>query len=227
MKFASLLPTAALTALGLVQAGSATAQSSGEVERPSFDVVAAENGVELRRYAPRIVAEVRVTAETSERASNIGFGPLANYIFGANAPGQKIDMTAPVTTAPVRERQSITGGDGEKIAMTAPVTTAPEAEGAYTVRFTMPSEWTMETLPAPQNDSVTLRDLPAQHIVATRFTGPRAPDAIAAAEAAVAAFIDARGLTPAGPFALAGYSGPDVPVSEREWEVHRRVEAPQ
>ena len=228
MRFASTLTVATASAFGLVDAGAATAQSSRDVERPAFDVEMAGDTAELRRYAPMIQAEVRVQAENTDMAANMGFGPLASYIFGQNLPGEKIAMTAPVTTAPVRERQPIMGGDGAKIAMTAPVTTAPMTEeGIFAVTFTMPSEWTMDTLPAPQNDSISLVSLPERFVVVAGYIGPRSDEAIRDAELEVAAFIDANGLIPAGPFTLAGYSGPDVPPAEKEWEVHRQVAPPR
>jgi hypothetical protein len=228
MKHAAFLSAPALTAVVLMGAGHAVAQSTEQVERPEFKVVKTGDAAELRRYEPTIVAEVVVDAASEQAASSKGFRPLANYIFGKNEPGRKIDMTAPVTTAPVDEAQDVTGGDGEKIAMTAPVTTMPDGgEGSYRVQFTMPSKWTMDTLPAPENDAVRIRSVPEQFVVASGFTGPRTDSAVQSAESAVSAFIEKNDLTASGPFAVAGYSGPDVPRENREWEVHRMVEAPE
>ena len=79
-------------------------------------------------------------------AGNRGFRLLAGYIFGQNRGERKIAMTAPVTQAPA------------KITMTAPVTQTP-ADGRYVVQFTMPSEYTLETLPEPLDPQEKLREV--------------------------------------------------------------------
>lgn len=204
--------------------GAATA--APDIESPRFDVTMAGDNAELRRYAPMIAAEVRVVADDMDSAGSMGFMPLANYIFGSNRPGEKVAMTAPVTTSPVTERGSMRGGEGEKIAMTAPVTTAPEEDGIYAVRFMMPSKWTMDTLPAPADDRVALIEVPERHVVVSGFTGPKEESAIAAAEQAIDRFVAANGLSPMGDFTLAGYSAPSVPDAEKKWEVHLEVQPP-
>lgn len=200
------------------------------IEMPRYEVLASgpapasmDGPVELRRYAPMIVAEITVTAPDRDTASSRGFMPLARYIFGQNRPEDKIAMTAPVTTAPAQGL----GGPGEKIAMTAPVTTAPTGEASkpdrYTVRFMMPSEYTMETLPEPLDPSVRLEPVPGRILAALRFVGDRSKERVAGAEAVVRRYMQENGLTPAGPFATAGYDGPDTPASRRRWEVQRPV----
>lgn len=115
--------------------------------------------VQLRRYGPRIAAETTVDAD-EERARNIGFRRLAGYIFGANHRRESIAMTAPVS---------------DTIAMTAPV-----AQSRSTIRFYMPSKWTMDTLPAPDDDRVRLVKVPGETVAVLRFSGDRSPRAVAA-----------------------------------------------
>ncbi len=203
------------------------AMAADEIERPEFEVTLSGEAAELRRYYPMIVAEVRVAADDTDAAGSMGFMPLANYIFGSNRPGETIGMTAPVTTAPVTDRGSLRGGGGERIAMTAPVTTAPSDEGIYAVRFMMPSKWTMNTLPAPVDNRVALVQVPERHLVVAGFTGPKAQASIYAAERAIDEFVAANVLSPAWPFALAGFSAPSVPDAQKKWEVHREVEPPR
>lgn len=202
------------------------AVAAEDIETPKFELVQSGAGAELRLYAPMIAAEVRVAADGFDTAGEMGFMPLANYIFGNNTPGQTIDMTAPVTTELVTRRDSLSTGAGEKIAMTAPVTTAPVQEGVYAVRFMMPSDWTMETLPAPTDTRVALVDLPQRYVVVAGFTGPKEQTAIETAERAIQAFVAETGLVPVGAPVLAGYSAPFVPDAQKKWEVHLDVAPP-
>ena len=124
-----------------------------QVERP---VPTSYEGFKVVKMPARIVATVR-TEWTLAWASNSGFGPLAWYIFGDNTKRDKIAMTAPVTS--------------EKIAMTAPVTSEEIGEWVYETAFIMPSEWTMDTLPVPNNDDVTLKELPQELKAVWTFSG--------------------------------------------------------
>lgn len=85
-------------------------------EQPKYEVVRplAEN-VEVRRYAPRLAAEV-VAEGDEEAARSAAFRRLAAFIFGGNTTQKSIAMTAPVAES--------AKGKSESIAMTAPVATA-------------------------------------------------------------------------------------------------------
>jgi hypothetical protein len=121
----------------VVLAGLASAatpsMADSDVEHARYTVVASDGPIEIREYAPQIVAETTVAGERDE-AIREGFRRLAGFIFGANSPQQKIAMTAPVVQAP----------EGQKIAMTAPVDQtrvgSPGGGDAWSVRFTMPAE---------------------------------------------------------------------------------------
>ena len=94
---------------------------------------------------------------------------MARYIFGGNRSKTKIAMTAPVA-----QQQS------EKIAMTAPVATQRGAAGQWVVRFFMPSEYTLDTLPTPSDDRVRLVNVPAERVAVLQFSGLPSPAAVAA-----------------------------------------------
>lgn len=217
--------SALICGIALFVAGSPVL-AADEIENPKFEVVLSVDATELRRYAPMIAAEVRVVAGDIDTAGSMGFMPLANYIFGNNRPGETIEMTVPVTSAPVTERDGLRVGDGDKIAMTAPVTTAPSDVGEFTVRFMMPSRWNMETLPAPDDDRVVLVPVPERYVVVSGFVGPKAQASIDEAERDIESFMAANGLVPTGPFTLAGYSAPSVPDPQKKWEVHLEVDPP-
>ena len=146
-----------------VAAATFTAASAAQaIEEPAFEVVRAlEDRVELRRYTPYVVAEVRVPGPADEAGSQ-AFPILAGYIFGKNQGERKLEMTAPVTqaAAPV------------KLPMTAPVTQAPAATGGgFIVQFVLPRSVTLATAPQPLDARVMLREVPASRVGAIRFSG--------------------------------------------------------
>lgn len=129
-------------------------------ESPDYRVVETIGDVEIRQYEPYLVAEATVDG-TLETAGNEGFRILAKYIFGGNQGDRKIAMTAPVT----QEK-----AEGAKISMTAPVT--QERSGKrFVVRFMMPSEYSLETLPEPNDPRIRFEEVPARRLAAIRYSG--------------------------------------------------------
>lgn len=160
-------------ALGQVAEGAGTIVGIRHgTEEPSFTVedrIASRDGeVEIRRYGSRIAAETTIDAD-EEAARNEGFRRLARYIFGGNQGNAKIAMTAPV----VQEK-------GQKIAMTAPVATQRGGGGQWVIRFFMPSEHTLDTLPTPNDERVHLVTVPGERVAVLRFTGIASSQAVAA-----------------------------------------------
>jgi SOUL heme-binding protein len=190
-------------------------------EEPKYRVIETVGAIEIREYAPTIVAEVEVEGDRSEAASK-GFRALAGYIFGANKSTQKIAMTAPVTQEPLP-------APNEKIAMTAPVTQSPVgATGTavdglqrWRVTFTMPSQYTMETLPKPDNASVKLSVQPGEKRATIRFSGFSTVNNLATHRSQLEAFIGERKLQTSSPYTVAFYNDPfTLPWNRRnEWWV--------
>jgi len=193
------LVTGLLAALaGLALAGCSVVGVRSGTEEPRYTVVErvrGVEGVEIRRYAPRLAAETVVEADEVE-ARNAGFRRLADYIFGGNRGDEKIAMTAPV------EQQSAT------IAMTAPVAQTRAADGGWAIRFFMPATYTRETLPVPNDPQVSIVDVPEQAVAVRRFSGSRSPAAVARETEALRAALDASGWTAAGDPAAWFYDPP-------------------
>ncbi|MEO8161487.1 MAG: heme-binding protein [Arenimonas sp.] len=178
-------------------------------QEPDFTAVLEEGPFSVRQYPALVVAEVTVTGK-QDAAANAGFRLLAGYIFGGNSPGRKIAMTAPVIQQPARE--------GEKIAMTAPVTQTG-ADGRWTVRFMMPSGYTLQTLPKPNDARVRLLELAPARMAVVRFSGlANAPD-VERQTALLREFIARKALRAAGPASLARYNPPWTPWFMRRNEV--------
>jgi len=151
------------------------------VEQAKYEVVKSHSNIEVRDYAPMIVAEVEVSGQRKE-AINQGFRMIADYIFGNNKSNAKVAMTAPVV-----QEQS------EKIAMTAPVSQQADGDN-WKVHFVMPSEYTMETLPKPNNPLVKLKEVGRKRIVAIRFSGIAGEDNLNKKTEELKKFINDRGL---------------------------------
>ena len=163
----------------------------GRAEQPGFTLLERGEGFELRRYHARLVAEVELTGD-SRTASEAGFRLLAGFIFGGNTRAEKVAMTSPVDMR--------TTGEPAKIAMTAPVDRQRRGE-RWVVTFTMPSKYTRETLPRPNDARVQIRELPAVTFAVRRFSG--APD-----DAEVASEVAALRAA----LALAGHRVRDTPA---------------
>jgi hypothetical protein len=169
---------------------------------PTFTVVQQLGSVELRRYAPVVRAVTVVQGMSWDAGLNEGFRRLAGYIFGGNRTRASIAMTSPVTAQPT----------STKIAMTAPVTAAPAATGpgerGLRVTFTMPEGSTLETLPVPTNDRVTLEAMPERLVAVLPFSGFAGDEKFQRERARLLEAVRAAGLSPRGEPELARYDPP-------------------
>jgi hypothetical protein len=129
------------------------------IEEPSYEVIKRYQEFEVRKYQAYLVAEVIVPGP-ADKAGSIAFEYLGAYIFGKNKGSKKIDMSAPVAQTPVPV----------KIDMTAPVAQTP-VENGYLVQFTMPRQFTLETLPEPINPKVKLREIASQTFAVLTYSG--------------------------------------------------------
>jgi DNA gyrase inhibitor GyrI len=165
------------------------------VEQPKYEVVESDDSIEIRDYAPMIVAEAEISGER-DKAIREGFRTVADYIFGNNSSAQKVSMTAPVT------QQA-----SEKFPMTAPVT--QQGDGyTWQVRFVMPASYTMETLPKPKNPAVKLKEIEAKRFAVIRFSGMAGEESLKRRTDELKEFIRARNLNPLSAPTYAFYNPP-------------------
>ena len=167
------------------------------IEEPGFKRVSQDGDIEIRDYVPTIAAEVRVTGKR-EAAINEGFRVLADYIFGNNRQKAKVAMTAPVTQSETK---------GVKIAMTAPVTQSGDGQ-AWSVRFTMPARYPLDTLPQPNDPRVSLITIPSQRYAVVRFSGLAREKDIAEQTSRLSGWMAAHHISADGKAILARYDPP-------------------
>ena len=174
------------------------------LEEPSYTVLEKRNGYEIRQYDPYIIAETQVTGSYSD-ALNEGFRVVADYIFGNNTSKESISMTTPVL-----EESS------EKIAMTTPVINTLEGEQTRTISFVLPSKYTLETLPAPNNSKVLLTEVPAKTVAVFRFNWYATESRADKKQALLEERIAQDGLTVNGAVQVAQYNPPfSMPLIRR------------
>jgi hypothetical protein len=130
------------------------------IEEPSYTLIEERDGYEIREYASYIVAEVEVEGDM-RTALTSGFRQLAGYIFGGNTAKASISMTVPVMD---------TMRTSENIAMTAPVMDTLSSSGKHIVAFTMPSQYTLATLPKPDNANIQFRTVDKSRRAVLRYS---------------------------------------------------------
>ncbi len=166
------------------------------IEKAKYTVLEKKGSLELRQYAPQIIAETIVDTDF-DQAGNMAFNRLYNYISGRNITQESIRMTAPVNQA------ASTG----KIAMTAPVN-HQQTQGKYAVSFLMPYKYTLETIPQPLDPSIVIKQVPARKIAAIRYSGTWSHNRYEQKKSILESFIQEKGLTPTAQPIFARYDPP-------------------
>ncbi len=156
-----------------------TAAVAADIEEPQYELLDTLYGVELRLYAPSIQA---TTTLASNRQTSAGFRRLAGYIFGGNATGESISMTAPVQESLVSDQ---------------PV-----------MAFTMPSAYSMVSLPEPKSDNVVLREMPERLVATLPFGGWATPYKVKRKTGELLRTLDNHGVKIVGAPALNQYNPP-------------------
>jgi hypothetical protein len=131
-------------------------------ENQPYEIVADRSSWQVRHYPPHLLAEVEVSGDFTD-AGNRAFGVLVSFISGNNVERGKVSMTAPVL-------QESAPDD----APTTPSAPHEDQDGdlrRHRVAFVMPSEYSLETLPVPNDPRITIRQMPAQDMAARTFSG--------------------------------------------------------
>ena len=174
-------------------------------EEPAYELLHRGDDYEVRDYAPYLVAETTVPGGFDE-TGNAAFRRLAGYIFGDNR-------------RPDPDAQG--GGDAVRMNMTVPVTRHHDgADGGATVyRFVMEDAYDMDSLPVPNDDRVTLRQLPGGPVAVLRYRGRINASRFAEQAGRLHEALRRDGLEPSGEPLSAVYNGPFTPPFFRRNEV--------
>jgi hypothetical protein len=158
------------------------------IEEPEYAVIEEYDDFELRFYDSYIVAEVDVDGDF-EDSGNSAFRILAGYIFGDNAASEKMAMTAPVASQPAE---------------------------LTTYSFVMEKKYTMETLPAPNDERIRIREMPKRTMAVRQYSGRWTETKYEQNESALREALAAQGIQTVGGPVLARYNSPfSLPVLRR------------
>lgn len=174
---------------------------ASKVERPQTNTVQVYDSFEIRTLPSQILATVTVTADNESQAAWKGFRALGGFIFWDNIRKDNIAMTAPV----------ISQESSQNIAMTAPVTSQEWSNWTYDVAFIMPSKWTMETLPVPNNTQVKLSENESSTIAVRTFAWYARNVTVKKQKERFKAALEKESITTDWSFTLAQYNDPRTP----------------
>ena len=150
-------------------------------KEPSFDILKKSKNIEVRIYKENIIAKTSVPL-SGERIDNSMFRTLASYIFGENEKGQRIPMTAPVTTI--------------------------KNEETYDMIFYMLNVENIEDLPSPTNPNIEFEKLNLGKCVSISFSWLTNDFRVKYYKKQLKKYIKDNGYTAISPFMLNRYDNP-------------------
>ncbi|MEN6328754.1 MAG: heme-binding protein [Methanobacteriaceae archaeon] len=194
-------------------------------ESPAYLLEKKEDNFEIRRYPNYILAQVDVEAGFDD-AIGIGFSILANYIFGGNKKRSSIPMTSPVSEEKIPGSEKIPMAapvtqevPSERIAMTVPVTEEKQENNIHRISFTMPHNYTLETLPEPNDDRIMFKEIKNQRVAVLKFSG-RVKEKMAHEKIKILRqWLNKNDISPQSNFIVAQYNNPAVPGFLRRNEI--------
>ncbi len=152
------------------------------IEKQKYTVVHSGKGFEIRYYPPAVLATVYSNAKNYRELANPGFRKIANYIFGGNAEGAKIAMTAPVHMDMGSERSSMS--------------------------FVMPEKYDLNSLPKPLLEEIYLQKTGGEYVAAVTFGGYAGDSEIKKYSARLAGLLRENRIETVGSYRFLGYNAP-------------------
>lgn len=134
---------------------------SNSTEQPKYAVIFKQENFEIRKYESYLTASVVVNKSADGEDRNRAFKKLAAFIFGDNKAQGQIEMTSPVL---------MENKPSQKIKMTSPVV-SQELNGKMKMSFMMPSKYTLETLPEPENSEIVINETPTRTLAVLKYSG--------------------------------------------------------
>ena len=169
------------------------------LEQPKYTVVKKENNLEIRRYAKILTSSVKVEGD-QYYALRKGFQPLVRYIGAKERNSEKISMTAPVI-------QSVN-----------------DENGNWTISFAMPSKYSLDNLPQPENGSIYFQEIEPSLAAVIRFNGKADEKLLNLKSGILMRWVDSKGYAKLSRPKFLFYNDPTTPGFLRRNEVMILVE---
>ncbi len=159
-----------------------TIMATNKTEEQKYSLVRKYNDFEIRFYPSATIAAINSNAKTYRDLSGPGFQKLAGYIFGGNESNIKISMTTPV-------QMDIN-------------------DSVSTMSFVMPSAYTKENLPKPNDPSVQIKKTADEYVAVIRFGGYASDKDLKFYSEKLQNLLKENGITSFGNYRFLGYNPP-------------------
>ena len=156
--------------------------STNNTEEQKYKVVRAYEDFEIRFYPSATIATITSDAKTYNELSGPGFQKLAGYIFGGNEANMNISMTSPV-------QMDIN-------------------DSVSTMSFVMPSEYSKENLPKPNDPGVQIKNTPDEYVAVITFGGYASDEDLKFYSEKLQNLLKENGITSFGNYRFLGYNPP-------------------
>ncbi|MCU0462231.1 MAG: heme-binding protein [Bacteroidales bacterium] len=162
---------------------------TNKTEEQKHSLVRKYDDFEIRFYPSATIATINSTAKTYRDLSGPGFQKLAGYIFGGNEDNTKISMTTPV-------QMDIN-------------------DSVSTMSFVMPSAYSKENLPKPNDPSVQIKNTADEYVAVIRFGGYASDKDLKFYSEKLQNLLKENGIIPHGNYRFLGYNPPYQFVGRR------------
>jgi hypothetical protein len=156
--------------------------STNKTEEQKYTVIRKFKDFEIRFYPSSTIATINSNAKTYSDLSGPGFRKLAGYIFGGNEANIKISMTAPVQM--------------------------DVNDSVSTMSFVMPSQYTKENLPKPNDPDVQIKNTTDEYVAVIRFGGYASDRDLKFNSEKLQNLLKENGITSFGNYRFLGYNPP-------------------
>lgn len=174
--------------------------ATGKTETQFYKVIRKGDQFEIRYYPGVVMAKISSSSKSYRDLGYSGFGKLAKYIFGGNSDKKQIAMTSPV-------HMNI----GDTLS---------------TMSFVMPSEYSKDELPKPDNAEIDIQTIEAEYVAVIAFAGFANTSSINKHKNLLQQQLTEKGITYYGNFRFLGYN-PPFQIFGRRNEVIVSVDAAQ
>jgi len=155
---------------------------TNKTEEQKHSLIRKYKDFEIRFYPSATIATITSNAKTYKDLSGPGFRKLAGYIFGGNEANTKISMTTPV-------QMDIN-------------------DSVSTMSFVMPSEYTKENLPKPNDPDVHIKNTADEYVAVIRFGGYASDKDLKFYSEKLQNLLKENGIASLGNYRFLGYNPP-------------------